>query len=521
MNKKKLTLALPLLLAASIAGGSLSSCSLGDGVDPYSVDVNMEIPEGTTIQFWTGFGDDISGPLQELLAQFTDETGIVVEYESKSGYDSLKQNIGLSASSRSYPHLALAYPDHMADYVMRDIIVRLDYYVETDEGEDKITPDDFYEDYMVENYEVEFDEEGEPYLMGIPFNKSTEAMTYNKTFFEWAARLDPSIHVPATWDEVRSVGHAINDLLEKGTAASGNSTYFGKIAGPEGETYSTWEEVKAAGLAQGDVLDFRLVTAELFHPLGYDSGANFFITMVRQWGGEYTGIDEETREGYVAFDSDVVKEALAYFKTLHEEDVVAIPADFGETSYCSGPFTELQSVMNIGSTAGTAHSVPAAARFVTDVAPVPYKDAERMYVISQGTNLVLLDKGTEEERAAAWKLLKWLTKWHNGEFCAETGYFPSCEYSENSAAYQEFLTREPQNYADYVAQSTSLVNSEHYINPEKGWTKFVDTPFVGSSIVRDSVDAIMQMLFFGEGATPESVIQDRYQDIRAAGIETR
>ena len=75
MNKKKLTLALPLLLAASIAGGSLSSCSLGDGVDPYSVDVNMEIPEGTTIQFWTGFGDDISGPLQELLAQFTDETG--------------------------------------------------------------------------------------------------------------------------------------------------------------------------------------------------------------------------------------------------------------------------------------------------------------------------------------------------------------------------------------------------------------------------------------------------------------
>ena len=279
-----------------------------------------------------------------------------------------------------------------------------------------------------------------------------------------------------------------------------------------------WE---ASGLAQGDVLDFRLVTAELFHPLGYDSGANFFITMVRQWGGEYTGIDEETREGYVAFDSDVVKEALAYFKTLHEEDVVAIPADFGETSYCSGPFTELQSVMNIGSTAGTAHSVPAAARFVTDVAPVPYKDAERMYVISQGTNLVLLDKGTEEERAAAWKLLKWLTKWHNGEFCAETGYFPSCEYSEKSAAYQEFLTREPQNYADYVAQSTSLVNSEHYINPEKGWTKFVDTPFVGSSIVRDSVDAIMQMLFFGEGATPESVIQDRYQDIRAAGIETR
>ena len=511
MKMKKIIapLALSILLAGT--GASLASC--GSRLDPYSIDINMEIPEGTTIEFWTGFGADINNVLEAMLEEFTKETGIIVEYEAKSGYDGLKEQIGYSATSGTFPHLALAYPDHMADYVNRDLIVRLDYYIETDEAADAISPDDFYEDYMVENYEVEFDENGDPYLMGIPFNKSTEAMTYNKTFFEWANKLDSTIKVPSTWEEVRTVGHAINDLLEKGSAASNNQTYFNKIAGPNGETYANWKEIPEDA-DRSQYLDFTGVSAENFHPFGYDSGANFFITLVRQWGGEYTEVDPQTRKGYLCFDSPEVIEGLTYMKQLHEEDVVAIPADFGETSYCSGPFTQMMSVMNVGSTAGTKHSVPAGARFETDVAPIPYRDEDHKFVISQGTNLVLLDKGTEAERAAAWKLLKWLTKWHNGEFCADTGYFPSCEYSENSEVYQDFLTRTPITYGDTVAQNTSKVNSGYYVNPEANWTKFVDAPFVGSAKCRNSVDSVMQMLFFGEGATPESVIADRYNDLR-------
>ena len=513
MNWKKFVAPFALSLTLGVSVTSLASCGGGNRIDPYSVDVNMEIPAGTTINFWTGFGEDINGVLEGMLNEFTQETGIIVNYESKGGYDNLRNQIGLSATSGTFPHLALAYPDHMSTYVQRDLIVRLDYYVETDTGEDAISPDDFYSDYMMENYEVEYDENGNPYLMGIPFNKSTEAMTYNKTFFEWAVKLDPTITVPTTWEEVRTVGHAINTLLEEGSDASNHVTYFGHIAGPNGEVYEKWEDVPSS-IDRSDVLDFRLVSAETFHPFGYDSGANFFITLCRQWGGSYTDVDPATGEGYLTFDSEEVKTGLAYMKQLHEEDVVAIPADFGETQYCSNAFTNLLSVMNVGSTAGTAHSVPSAARFETDVAPVPYRDEEHKFVISQGTNLVLLDRGTEAERAAAWKLLKWLTKWHNGEFCAETGYFPSCSYSENSDAYQEFLNREAVSYVDTVKKNTALVNTNHYINEEENWTKFVDTPFVGSDICRNSVDAIMQMLFFTDGATPESVIADRYNDLR-------
>ena len=98
----------------------------------------------------------------------------------------------------------------------------LDYYFENDvhndfEPEDEsFEIEDFYPDYMRENQSIEFDNEGNPYTLGVPFNKSTECLVYNKTFFDWCASQDDlkdKIFVPATYDELDSVGLAILKLL--------------------------------------------------------------------------------------------------------------------------------------------------------------------------------------------------------------------------------------------------------------------------------------------------------------------
>ena len=212
----------PLLGLALLAPG-LSGCNFSS-FDPYSVDVNMEIPEGTEVQFWTGFGEDISNALDKLLDEFTAETGIEVNHVTQSGYEGLFESITLSASSGNVPQLALAYPDHMASYVDSGILVQLDYYMETDEGEDKISADDFYSDYMQENFQIYFDENGDPYCMGVPFNKSTEVMSYNADFFDWASKRDSAIKVPETWQEVRTVGTKIRALM-----ADCYVKYFGKV----------------------------------------------------------------------------------------------------------------------------------------------------------------------------------------------------------------------------------------------------------------------------------------------------
>ena len=239
MTKKALLLSLLVVTGTS---ASLMGCQLGGGVDPYNLDFTVDT-RGTTIDFWTGFGSDFADILENVLKTFEDETGIIVNHESKGGYDGLQQAITLSAGTNSYPNVALAYPDHMVGYVNNNIILRLDSFFE-DDGDDTFNPEDFYPDYMKENYEVEYNREtGEPYLMGVPFNKSTEVMIYNKTFFEWAKTIsgfEDRIFVPSTWDEVVSVSTAINELMED---------YYGKFIGHDGKGYETRDELFAAGQA--------------------------------------------------------------------------------------------------------------------------------------------------------------------------------------------------------------------------------------------------------------------------------
>ena len=99
----------------------------------------------------------------------------------------------------------------------------MDYYFENDvanvfepEGE-RFRIQDFYTDYMVENQSIEFDNDGNPYTLGVPFNKSTEVLIYNSTFFDWVANqptLSSKIYVPSTYEEINSVGEEILDFFD-------------------------------------------------------------------------------------------------------------------------------------------------------------------------------------------------------------------------------------------------------------------------------------------------------------------
>ena len=291
-----------------------------------SIDVNMEIPEGTEVQFWTGFGEDISNALDKLLDEFTAETGIEVNHVTQSGYEGLFESITLSASSGNVPQLALAYPDHMASYVDSGILVQLDYYMETDEGEDKISAEDFYSDYMQENFQIYFDENGEPYCMGVPFNKSTEVMSYNADFFDWASKRDSGIKVPETWQEVRTVGTKIRALMED---------CYGKYVGKDGVAYSLRQDAVEKG--GGLLFNFAAINEKNFIPFGSESGANFFITTCRQWGGTYTEIDTESRSGYLAFDSEEVREGLQFMKDLYDDGLIGVPSDFQNSGPSGSP----------------------------------------------------------------------------------------------------------------------------------------------------------------------------------------
>ena len=526
--KKNRLLGLALIPTMVIGALSFSSCGSKKNNFAYDIDFTADI-SGVTIDFWTGFGTDINDVLTDVISEFESMTGVRVNYESKGSYDGVLQATNLSATQVAYPHLVVGYPDHFATYVTKDIIVRLDYYFENDvpaafEGDETFEISDFYEDYMRENQSIDFDRDGNPYTLGVPFNKSTEVMIYNKTFFDWCAAqndLKDSIYVPATYEQLDSVGTAILNLFKtKGVYNSvllSDGTVHKEV--PTGRTKDV--VIDLTGVFEwGTTTD----TTKSFKPFSYDSQANLFITTVRQNGGTYTYYDKADKHGYIDFNSQETINGLNTLKALYDKNIFGIPADWDEAKYGSNPFKANKTVMTLGSSAGVANSAPTGNKFEIAAAPTLYHEGDSKYVISQGANLALLDTGTREQRLAAWTLLKFLTKYANGYICASTGYFPSCPYAENGNLWVGGNVEEYVDYATWIEDSqnplasmsekvraqTANVNIDHYIKDSENWTKFVDQPFPGSADIRTQVAAIPGWVFYNT-YNPQAAINKMYE----------
>ena len=509
--KKQFLRVLPLTVLLATGTVSLASCQSNKVTSPIDLTVDTR---GETITFWTGFGTSITAKLESILSTFEQETGIHVVHEGKGGYDNLQKAINGSASSQTYANVAVGYPDHFAGYVDSDIIHRLDDFIE----QDKTIPatrqgsatdpndaestfnelpafdiDDFYEQYMIENRTIEYKEDGTGYILGIPFNKSTEVMVYNQSFFELASVKAAGIAIPTTWGEVATQAQKILTFLDN------NDAFMKKILASNDQWYTASTQIDALNedLQEGEeavvaVLDLTKVTRANFRPLTYDSQANFFITGMRQWGGTYTTVDPETRRGSIHFhEGDYAFDFLYDMNQIYGANGLGIPSTFNEASYCSTPFKNYKSVMNIGSSAGVSNSLGTPAKFKVSCAPIPYKDAARKAVISQGTNLGIFDVGTTAQKAASWKLVKYLSQVKNGLFAATTGYFPACRSAAASEDYKDFLAR-PISAEDKLNVAAARVN-ETYNNDN--WSKFVDPGFVGSSTIRTDVDTITAEIF--------------------------
>lgn len=531
----KTLLGLPVL---AMATSLLAGCNNSRNNYAYDLDFKVDV-KGQTIEMWSGFGSNINDVLDDLLKEFTRLTGVKVKYESKGGYPDCLKAVTLASTSGKYPHVVVGYPDHFASYVKSDIIVRLDYYFENDVNNPTFEPanqkfqiSDFYSDYMVENQSIEFKENGDPYTLGVPFNKSTEVLVYNKTFFDYCQGNDglkDKIYLPSTYAELETVGQNILDFLR-------TNNVYGKILCKDGSVKEKVSDTKQVIL---DLTGIHAATGGVdknaFKPFSYDSQANLFITAIRQNGGTYTEYDKAQQKGYLAFNSDQTKSALTALKSLYDKNIFGIPADWEEASYGSNPFKASKTVMTLGSSAGVTNDATAGNKFQIGAAPVPVFDANKKYVISQGANLALLDKGSREERVASWQLIKFLSKYANGYFCSQTGYYPSCPYAELEGAdgkagmwanydhdtfdggdYVSWFNEASAPLAgtsDKIKAEAANVNLEHYIKEGQGWIKFVDPPFPGSATIREEVASIPQAVFYNT-KSPADAIADIYSKLK-------
>lgn len=502
--KKNYVSLVALSSAVAIVVGACSNVAsyevqLPDTIALSELDVYTEA-NPIEIDFWTGFGGGVTPHIEAGITQFQSlYPNIKVTHSSKGGYDNLLKAVNLSITSRSYPQIAVGYPDHFASYIRSSIQYALDPFIESDEYGLDIS--DIVADYMPENKSYLFDEDGNPYTLGLPFNKSTEVMVVNQSFFDFIATIDPTIVVPQTWAEVRTTGLKILDRMKNTQDIDGDAGIFGKRVIFNAST-SQYRIVKPTGtLPTGFALrlDFTNVIEADFRPFSYDSMANFFITAIRQWGSTYTQMGDDITKGFIRFNNPTVASMLNYFKGLHDENVLAIPITFGETSYNSAPFRGNKSVMSVSSSAGVFNNVPSAGAFNVSIHPIPYQDANRKFVISQGTNMALFTNRNSHKVLAAWLFMRYMTTSPgNTQFSVGAGYYPSTESGLNSSFYQGYLNSTNVNASDKSKIDSAIVNASYYGNPEEKWIKFVDPGFVGSSDIREQVDTVFPIVFYGK-----------------------
>ncbi len=399
-----------------------------------------------TITFYHTMGATLAGVLDTYIAKFNElYPNITIEHSSKGDYNGVRDLIKTAMTAGNQPNIAYCYPDHVALYNTAYATVPLDNFINskieiTDaQGNTSIlgfTDEqiaDFVPGYYAEG--AVFDEAGTMYTL--PMSKSTEALYYNKTFFD-----EHGLTPPTTWEEMEALCRRIKEI------------------------------------------DPTCI------PLGRDSESNWFITMCEQYGSAYTTL---TGASNFVFNNETNRAFVKEFREWYQDGLLTTEELY--KTYTSGLFTATgdnqRCYMVIGSTGGASYQHPPKDSegnplFETAMAMIPQVDPENPKVISQGPSLCIFKDSNPQEVVASWLFVKFLTT--NVEFQAAfsmaSGYAPVIQSVQENATYQTWLAA-ANGYNNLTAMSVKLAL-------EQSNAYFVSPAFNGSSEARDQVGLLMQ-----------------------------
>lgn len=191
--KKILPLALTLSLMAGCSGNKQTTTTTNE-------EIITEINNPVEITFWHAMNGDQEKSLQGLVDKFTKENpNITVTLQNQSSYADLQQKItATTASPKNLPTITQAYPDWLLNAIDENLVLDLKPYIENE-----TLKFDNYDD-IVKGFREASTIDGKIY--GIPFNKSTEVLWYNKTLLDKL-----NLKVPTTYEEFEDVSEQIKE----------------------------------------------------------------------------------------------------------------------------------------------------------------------------------------------------------------------------------------------------------------------------------------------------------------------
>ena len=434
---------LALLLTAVMLIG-LTACGAG-GTKVGGI--NFDVPEGgydgseVTITFYHTMGQNLRDVLDAYIVEFNKlYPNIHINSSQVGNYDDVRDQISTEITVGDQPNIAYCYPDHVALYNLAGAVTVLDNLINSEievtraDGTTEIIgltaeqQADFIQGYYNEGKAF-----GDGLMYTLPLSKSTEVLYYNKTFFE-----ANNLSVPSTWDELETL------------------------------------------CAQIKAIDPNCI------PLGYDSEANWFITMCEQYDSPYTSSTGD----HFLFDNEQNRAFVKEFNDWYQKGYITTQTLLN--GYTSGLFTAkegIRSYMSIGSSAGATHQRPAqvdgAYPFEVGIATIPQVNANNKKVISQGPSLCIFQKSNPQEVLASWLFVKYLTTTveFQAEFSMASGYVPVLKSVGENPIYADYLENADGGaYISALSAKVCLEQEEAY---------YTSDAFNGSSTARDEVGKLL------------------------------
>ena len=416
-----------------------------------------------TIVFYHTMGQNLRNVLELYIEEFNKiYPNITIVHEQVGGYDDVRNQISTEITVGNQPNIAYCYPDHVATYNISKAVYPLDSLIDSMEvavrgdgtkeimGLSQKQINDFIEGYYNEGKEF-----GDGKMYTLPLSKSTEVLYYNVDFFN-----KHGLTPPTTWDEMEALCARIKEI-------------------------------------DPDCI-----------PLGYDSEANWFITMCEQLDTPYTSATGD----HFLFNTQENRDFVKRFRTWFEKGYVTTQTIYG--AYTSGLFTSQdaqKSYMSIGSSAGATKQRPVKDNsgnypFEVGITTIPQANPAEPKVISQGPSLCIFDKANKQEVYASWLFMKFLTTNidFQAEFSMASGYVPVLKSVAQNEVYKtQFLDKA--NGGDYVAALSAkvcLAQADAY---------YTSPAFNGSSVAREEVEALMKNCFTTETTDVDAKIKELFE----------
>lgn len=442
-----------------------------------------------TVIFYHTMGKNLSAVLDKYIAKFNEiYPDITIKSEKVGSYDDVFSKISTDLDSGKEPNLAYCYGDHVASYNLAGAVIELDDYINSKEtipagkyGNAEAVSVGLTAEQIKDLEDGGFYEEGRQFapkadgstpMYTLPFAKSTEAMYYNKSFFD-----KNNLSIPTHWwcDE--------------------NCP----------ENCTTSMDYVCSKIRK---IDSNIV------PFGYDSDANFFITLCEQYKTILDGNPElyTSVNGEYLFDNQYTKAFVKKLIEWRNKRYFTTSGIFG--TYTSDLFKNQGIAMCIGSTGGASYQSPEQINgqyaFEFGVANIPQMNSNDPKVISQGPNICLFKKSDEQDMKT-WLFVKYLLT--NAQFQAEfsyvSGYVPVIKSALEVPVYKDFL--------DSADSATNIVASIVKLGLTQANMTFTSPSFPGSANSRKMLDTLMVRLL---AETPSAATLDKeIDDAFAAAIK--